>query len=143
MKTWLKRLLFGLLASMLVLAVWIGLGIRSTLNTLPDAYAIWGTGELIIAHLEDTDDFPKSWRELEPFWGDGHGAHARPGGIRSIQQLEKMVHIQFDRLEEHRDSAASGQKPSKLIIAKSGATTRWEGADADEMIVEYLENNKD
>lgn len=118
----------------------IAIGLKNVIEELPDAYAIWGTGELIIAYIEEKNEMPESWMDLEPFWDAGAGMHAKAGGIESFEDLQSVVEVKFDRLNEFRLSASEGIEPPPLVTAKSGATTRWEGADAGEMIIYHLKN---
>lgn len=134
----LKKTLVLLVVAFLVAGVLIVQGLRSTVSQLPDAYSVWGTGDLVVAHLERKGRMPKNWEELRPFWDEGRGMHARIGPVKTFEDLMDRIVIEFDRLPEVYTFLGADAKSSGVIYPVSGSSLRWEGHDAEEMIREYL-----
>ena len=82
MKKWIILASLVILIAGGIFGLRIAFGMKKVLEELPDAYAIWGTGELVIAYVEEKEKMPESWIELEPLWNAGHGMHARSGWSR-------------------------------------------------------------
>lgn len=138
-----KRILKIVLVIALAVVVFLVISIIKILTSLPDAYAVWGTGELVVAHLDEHGTMPTSWADLQPFWDDGYGMHARPGNIETLDELRERIDIPFTRLDELRVAAARGISPPDLITPKSGVSTRWQSGDADDMIINFLRTQND
>lgn len=137
-KRWLKRGFTAFALALVLCLIMAGLSIRKVVSELPDMYGVWGVGELMVEYLERNDTMPISWESLEPLWREGHGLHARSGSVNTFDELKEMIEIDFSRLHELELVARNGGNHSPVIVPASGATGRWNGADADEMIVNYL-----
>ncbi|MGE9290371.1 MAG: hypothetical protein ACQKBT_05240 [Puniceicoccales bacterium] len=142
MKKWIIMTSIVVLAIVGIVGLRIGTGVKNVLEELADAYAVWGTGELIVAYLEEKNGMPDSWKDLEPLWDEGFGMHARSGGIESIEDLRALIDIEFERLDDYITSVKDRTEPPHLIRPKSGAKTRWEGADTDEIVIYYLKSER-
>lgn len=118
--------------------IWTLIDLSKVTSELGDAHAIRDAGELIIGHLEESQEMPRSWDDLVPIWIQQFGADTLTGEGRSLVSLRETVHIPFERLEELRWAAERGGEIPTVITAVSGSNVRWEGWDADEMIAAYL-----
>lgn len=81
---------------------------------IDDAYAQWGTVDLVIAYLKDHDgEWPNDWEALRPYF-DRHGG--RVGGW-SFDEFRNRVVIDFDvDADELRRQAVSSETPTFNVI---------------------------
>ena len=139
-----KRLVAILLLGLLAVAVpggWIVYRILYTLRGLPDAYAMWDTGVLLIDYMQHHDNrWPGGWDDLGDSYQRLHliglGEHLR-GGM-TLNQLRDRVTI-----DSHVDTARIAAMPADpdrfhAISPRDSNTTLWEGADPNEMVWDYL-----
>lgn len=80
---------------------WFGYRVLYTIEGIPDAYAMWDTGLLVIDCMgtherrwpRGWDDLRESWARLQPTGGSG-GEHLR-GGM-TIEQLRSRVAVEWN-----------------------------------------------
>ena len=64
-----------------------------SLDSVDDAYALWGAGDMVVEYMEDHDGrWPKGWDDLRPYFDAGGG---RVGGW-SFDEYQRHVTIRWD-----------------------------------------------
>lgn len=120
--------------------VWWGWDLLYILRGLPDAYAMWDAGDLIVDYMgKHSDQWPSGWEELKRSFeackgGDGEMRGQTFDGIRNRIQIDWQASPQNALL--HHTAFNS-------VTAKSGNHTTWEGAEPNEMIIQYLRKHVD
>jgi hypothetical protein len=135
----------GILIVMIVLAPivgasgWAVYSIIHTLRHIPEAYAAWDTGTLLIEYMKSHEDqWPRSWDELLAVL-DSEGGRQIPlrgshaGDIAYARSLSKTVVIDWSFDPAHPDGRApvTPRRGTKFSVV-------WEGAEPNEMVRDYL-----
>ncbi len=143
-----RKITVGLVFFVVFAVVWAAYEMFSTWRGIPDAYAAWDTGTLIIMYLESHDDqWPRSWDELLSVAEtlDEHGKRLRgangEGGF-IYGDLPNRVSIDWDVDSEAIVSAQWKQDrlPVRMVTRADGKDfpVVWEGAEPNEMIWKYF-----
>ena len=133
-----------LLASVLVLGfgAYHAARLYRTWRLLPEAYAAWDSGTLIVDYMKVEGQWPSSWHDLSEFLaGDEENLRfILRGSTRSewpeyIAQLPDWVSIDWSYDPEQRDGGAP-------VSRASGGSfpVLWEGGDPNEIVQAYLSN---
>lgn len=136
----LKRVLITFLIGLVVVGVVIAYGLYEFINKrVPEMYATWGAGELLVNHVEDYNTFPETWSDLKPAWEAGIAVHAK--GVVTFEELQETIVIEFDRLDELAMPYSEPEQMPRVIRPVSGSVLHWEGQDANLMLNRYLLEN--
>jgi hypothetical protein len=83
-----KRLLLVFVILLVIVASMIGYSIFYTWRLIPESYAAWTTGNLMVEYLQThTNQWPHSWENLR-------------SATNSLQQKGMPVYVSLDRLPE-------------------------------------------
>ena len=123
------------------LVCWVAYVVVRTQQHIPEAYAAWDTGTLLIEYMKQHDDrWPKSWDELISVINTETGREiplrgAQAGDLAYARSLREKISVDWTFEPDHIQKA----KPVSPI---GGGTfsIMWEGADPNEMISAYLAN---
>ena len=122
-----------------VVATWICRRVGSAVRGVPDAYARWDVGEILIDHLRHHDDrWPDGWESLRPSY-DRLAAENRLRGGLTFDELRSRVRIDWTA-DPH--AALRDGRPFRAVEVVSGNLLTWEGADPNEMVMDYLPRNR-
>jgi hypothetical protein len=133
----------ALIALLVVLAVQSGIGLHRLVSVqIPNSYAAWTTGNLIVEHLKTHDDrWPRGWSDLR----EARDVIARRGEpiYCDFEKLPKMIAIDWttdvQQLIERMDSNRGVPFPVVTKLDGSPADHRW-GQDTEPnwQVYEYL-----
>jgi hypothetical protein len=118
---------------------WISYEFLHTLAHIPEAYAAWDTGTLLIEYMKQHDDrWPKSWDDLLTVLDDDEGSKiplrgAQAGDGAYAASLRELVAVDWD-FEPANPNVRSPVAP----ISGGKFSTLWEGAEPNEMVRSYL-----
>jgi len=116
--------------------LWWGWEMLYILRGLPDAYAMWDAGDLVVDYMgKHADRWPSGWEDLQPSFdackkGDGY----MRGGL-TFNEIRNRIEINWHASPQN---ALLHHTPFKSITPRSGNHTIWEGAEPNEMIIQYL-----
>ena len=142
------RCFLAAVAIAVLVAGWLVYEILYTLHGLPEAYAAWDTGSLVIEYMDTNEgEWPRSWDQLltvvTPGSSEGvllHGASA--GDVKYARSLEQVVAVDWTADPEQlaQTELQEGELPFRVITRKDGSDfpVLWEGAEPNEMIWRYL-----
>jgi hypothetical protein len=140
------KLLFVVLIGCAAAGTFVAYTFLRTVSELPDAYAKWDVGNLLIEYMETHDRaWPKRWEDLEECY-TVLNSDARRSGDRflrsgqSFAELQRRIAIDFtaDPATLPQAQTRPGQEPFRIVWSLSGSKTVWEGAEPNEMILYYL-----
>ncbi|MCE9546848.1 MAG: hypothetical protein K8T25_15320 [Planctomycetia bacterium] len=120
-------------------AGWIAYRFINTLREIPDAYAAWDTGTLLIEYLQRHENhWPSSWDDLLTVMDGEEGSQillrgARAGDIEYAQSLRKMIAIdlKFDPRQPDQRNPVSRSDGSALKLI-------WGDRNPNQMVRDYL-----
>jgi hypothetical protein len=82
-----------LLAAILIGAlIWVYFGYRHFVEVSQDFSTLWGTHDLVRAHILAHDELPGSWDELEPLFKDSDRGY----GNGSLSYLQERIILNLD-----------------------------------------------
>ena len=120
-------------------ALWVATFVRTAMH-IPEAYAAWDTGSLLVRHLEVHERWPSSWEELLAVAGerdDPNRVFLRGGHDREhLESLADFVAIDWS----FDITAPDGPNPVTRINGKD-FTVYWE--DPNEMVRLHLAQQKE
>lgn len=99
------------------------------------AYCQDWAARMLISHMERTDmGWPSSWADLEE---DHDLVSIELGGISSLEEIAKIVHIDF---KFHPDEfLLNGCTPLPQIITPiSGVSYHWSGDEPNRMVTDWI-----
>lgn len=117
---------------------WIAYGFLHTLRGMPEAYAAWDTGTLLMEYMKQHDDqWPTSWDQLLTVLDSDEGRKiplrgAQAGDIAYARSLREKVAV--DWTFDPANPAGNPVTP----IAGGRFSVVWEGAEPNEMVRSYL-----
>lgn len=123
--------------------------------TVPNAYAVWWTADLVIQHLEkNAGVWPKSWDDLRTTSGHAYKGTASTNldgtltvefrARESIEELQERVEIDWKADPLELLKTESGKSPPfRVIWLKNGRSTHYSGKEPNQMILEYLKSKED
>ena len=150
------RIKFLILCAGVIVASLVGLfvyGYYQAFNvTVPNAYAVWWTADLVIAHMEKNDGrWPRSWEDLRATEASGDKGTAttnRDGSIvfefrprAKIDELQQRVEIDWavEPAKLRTVSLKSNIPPFRVIRLRNGKNSHYEGKEPNTMILDYLQ----
>lgn len=144
----LRRIIAGIVVLALLGVGWVGYMVYVTWKGIPDAYAAWDAGTLVIEYLETHDrQWPRSWEELYSAADtlEDHGRHLYGAGGSVYGDLHDVVAVDWEA--DVRAIAAFDWNRGKLrVITRADGTdfpVVWEGAEPNEMVWSYLNKRPD
>ncbi len=110
----------------------------ATYQRLPEAYAAWDTGTLLVAYMSRNDDeWPSSWDDLAKIIDLQNNCPKIRGfegrAEDTIEQLKTYVIIDF----AHRPQAGTMAYPITDSRGKRFRTV-WDGAEPNEMVYRWI-----
>lgn len=140
-RPWSRYLLRGLIVVGLGTVLFIGYMIwRYACVTVPNAYALWNTADLVIAYMQQHDNtWPHSWDDLRTV--NNQTLRINPEGFADLQER-----IEVDWYADPARLAAAPDwpdplKPSFTVIrARNGSRAHWSGTEPNRMIWSYLQS---
>ncbi len=123
-------------------ATCIGYSLWHTVRHIPEAYAAWDTGTLLIEYMESHDNrWPTSWDDLLSVLEGPRGEQiilrgARAGDMQYARSLSRMVAVDwtFDPADIGTRSPVTRPDGSRFPVV-------WHGCDPNAMIREYLQRS--
>lgn len=122
---------------------WTAYGIFRTWRLLPETYAAWDTGTLLVEYLKANDDrWPSSWDDLLTVLDS-------PGGSDIVLYGSSGGNAAYAR--SLRETVAVGWSFDRARIADADPVTRpdgsafgvlWEGGDPNEMVREQFRSGR-
>lgn len=120
--------------------VCIAIGLVYTkIRHVPEAYAAWDTGTLLVEYMKGHDDrWPSSWEDLLSIMDSESGRQiplrgAQAGDINYARSLRKIVSIDWTFNPARRDNRSPVTR-----LNGTAFPVVWHGAEPNEMIHEYL-----
>jgi hypothetical protein len=141
-----RRITVGLIFFVVIAAVaWVVHGAFTTWRGIPDAYAAWDTGILVVEYLETHDDqWPRSWDELLTATQtlEANGKHL-PGGNGVYGDLPGRVAIDWNADPDEIAAVPwkGGRLPVRVVTRADGSDfpVVWEHGEPNEIIWRYLQ----
>ncbi len=135
-----RRQIIGLIGiAIFAFGLWAGYGAYRSWRLLPETYAAWDTGTLLVEFLKANDDRrPSSWDDLltvlESPGGAGivlYGSHT--GDVAYARSLREVVAVDwsFDPLRIADANPVTRPDGSAFGVL-------WEGGNPNEMVLEYF-----
>jgi len=136
----LRRQITGLIAiAALAFVVWAGYGAFRTRRLLPEAYAAWDTGTLIVEYLKANDDrWPTSWDDLLTVLDSPGGADIPLYGSQAGDRVYARSLREKVAVDWSYDPAMIADATPVTRPDGHGFPVLWDGGDPNEMIREYL-----
>ena len=111
----------------------------STVRHIPEAYAAWDTGTLLVEYMKSHDGrWPSSWDELLSVMSSDSGSQimlrgSQAGDTNYALSLRKMVAIdwKFDPAQNDQRSPVTRPNGTKFPVV-------WQGAEPNKMVRAYL-----
>jgi len=118
---------------------WITHVLYRTVTHIPEAYAAWDTGTLLVEYLKTHEDhWPSSWDDLLTVLGSQAGQKimlrgARAGDVPYARSLRDKVAVDWTF-----NVAGPEGEPPVTRLDGSAFIIVWEGAEPNEMVRSYL-----
>ncbi len=137
-----RRIMVGCLFLAVAALGWLAYSLLSTWYGIPDAYAAWDTGTLIIEYLDTHEgQWPRSWGELLTAEGTLR-QHGRRLHTES-RELPRRIKVDFsaDPAKIARIKWSRGTQPVRVVTRADGKDfpVIWENAEPNAMIWMYLQ----
>ena len=134
-----RKLIVSGVLIMFGIAVYFGYGIVHTVRHIPEAYAAWDTGTLLIEYMKShSNRWPSSWDDLLSVLRSDSGEQvmfrgARAGDMNYAASLRTKVAInwKYDTFREDPSSPITRPDGTKFTVV-------WQGAEPNEMVHRYL-----
>jgi hypothetical protein len=133
-----RKIITGIVLAILGFAVYFGYRIFYTVRHIPEAYAAWDTGTLLVEYMKSYDDrWPSSWDDLLSIISNSSNQitffGAGAGDTNYAFSLRKKVAIDWKFNPSQRDQSSP---VTRLDGGKFPVV--WEGAEPNEMIRAFL-----
>jgi hypothetical protein len=124
---------------------WVAYSILHTISHIPEAYAAWDTGTLLIAYMKSHEDrWPQSWDDLLTVLEDekseirkeiflGGTSHEHNRELEYARSLKNMV-----KLDWSYDPSKGGTGTPVTRPDGTRFPVVWEGAEPNEMVRDYM-----
>ena len=134
-----RNIIIAVVLTIFGVACYFGYGIVYTARHIPEAYAAWDTGTILIEYMKLHDGkWPSSWDDLLSVMSSDSGGKiefhgAKAGDTNYALSLRKKVAIdwKFDPARNDQISPVTRPNGTRFPIV-------WEGAEPNEMIHAYL-----
>lgn len=134
-----RKLILAISAAALAVAAWIGYRAVYTLRHVPEAYAAWDTGTLLVEYLQTHDNhWPTSWDDLLtvldlPREADIVLYGSSGGNAAYARSLRERIAVNWSLDPAQIADANPVTRPDGNAF-----TVLWEGGDPNEIVREYL-----
>jgi hypothetical protein len=149
-----RRVLIGMVLLVALIAIWRAVVfIQGVLDVPRQAYAVWGTADLIIEYMERHEGaWPRSWEDLRPLVEDVPDvkeSRERDGSIvvefrpqGAIEELQRRVEVDWNANPDELLKMPPQERgpPFRVISLRNGKSTHYEGREPNQMIRDYLES---
>jgi hypothetical protein len=139
------KIAWSIVAGVMLVICFFGWRIYDTWRGIPEAYAAWDAGTLLVCYMEGKEkSWPKSWDDLEsiikPYdecvfcrgvTGDGSDRANRY--VQTIAKMKKIVRIDW----EYKPTAGVRATP---VTRLDGSPIRCYWENPNQMIFEYVTN---
>jgi hypothetical protein len=138
----LKRVVLLIVATLVALGGWYAYRVLYTLRGIPDAYAMWDTGLLLIDYMQSHENrWPSGWDDLKESWDrrqpvNSDGEYTK-GGM-TLDQLRTRVVVDWNLDAARIASTPEGDNHLHAVWTVDGNTTLWSPGDPNQMIWDYL-----
>lgn len=137
---WFRRILLLTITAALCVGLVILAQAYSTWRHLPEAYAAWDTGTLLVEYMKAEGRWPSSWQDLSKFATAGEDdrqftlrGSSRPEWPEYIAGLPDLVAVDWS----YDPRAVYAGDPVRR--ASGGAfPVLWDGGDPNRMVRDYL-----
>lgn len=125
--------------AILGVVVWLAYGFLQTLRHIPEAYAAWDTGTLLVEFMKKHDgQWPRSWDHLLTVLDSEDGRKiplrgGQAGDVTYARTLRERVAVDW-AFDPGKTLAGSPVTP----IGGGVFSTVWEGGEPNEMVRGYL-----
>lgn len=136
-----RTLLLVIAIAVMAFVVYMAYQVFFVVNHLPEAYAAWDTGTLLVEYMDTSGgEWPSSWEDLIGLVRDDTNKRiplrgARAGDVAYASGLQQIVRVQWSA----SPSADESFSPV-TCIDRTEFPVLWEGADPNEMVREYMKN---
>lgn len=126
----------------LTYGLWVGYNMLYTWRHLPEAYAAWDTGTLLVEYLNAHDNhWPTSWDDLLTTLDTPRGREitlhgASAGDMEYTRSLRDKVAVDWNFDPSQVADAAPVTRPDG-----SAFPVLWQGADPNEMVRECIKSS--
>ena len=135
-------------AVLILVVAWFAYQLFRYPNAIPEAYAAWDTGALIVEYMDTHEgEWPRSWDELlstvsTPSMYDSVSLNGVGSYGPDVSSLQNVVSIDWtaDPAQLVHAEWQDDQPPFRVVTRKDGSDFPmvWEGAEPNEMIWRYL-----
>ena len=140
----LRKVVYASLAVVATGVAFLGWSVLDTWRRLPEAYAAWDVGTMLVCFMERNDNrWPSSWNELAASIkpddecvfcrGVEDGEDRSHGYPKTIEKLKRMVRIDWKFVP----TKGKMQYPVTTSDGK-GFTVVWSGAEPNEMVYRWI-----
>lgn len=136
-----RRIVIGITAALVLALGWFAYSLFDAWRNIPEAYAAWDAGLLIVAYLELHDNkWPQSWDELLSV--TENGVHTRgdygENGVNGM--LSDSVRVDWDFDPESIVDTEWVEGQIRVVTRADGKdfSVLWAGAEPNRMIWRYL-----
>jgi len=134
-----RKIIVGLVLTIVGIATYVGYSVIYTWRHIPEAYAAWDAGQLLVKYMQlHQDRWPTSWDDLLTVMNTESGSQmtlygSRAGDTNYAFALRRKVAIdwKFDPLRGDHGSPVTRPNGTKFPIV-------WEGAEPNEMVHRHL-----
>ncbi len=134
-----RKITLGIVLTLLGTGAYIGYQVLYTWYHIPEAYAAWDTGQLLVKYMQvNQNRWPSSWDDLVTVVNTEAGSHitlygARAGDKNYALSLRKKVSIdwKFDPSRSDQASPVARADGGKFPIV-------WHGGEPNDMVHAYL-----
>ncbi len=131
-------LLVAIVAVVLVAACWLyGHFYWFPTEGVQNSYANMCVGELITDYLRENDnEWPTNWDDLEPIYARRYASTY--GGAAFFASMRDRVTVDWETNPSELLQRA-GHDHIRVIRLKDGSDVYWQGAEPNQMVYDYLE----
>lgn len=139
-----RKFVYAILAVVAAGVAFLGWSVFDTWRRLPEAYAAWDVGTMLVCFMERNDNrWPSSWNELADSIkpddecvfcrGVEYGEDRHHGYPKTIEKLKRMVRIDWKFVPTKGEM----QYPITTSDGKR-FTVVWSGAEPNEMVYNWI-----
>ncbi len=134
-----RKITVAVVLTVFGVVVYFGYGITHTLRRIPEAYAAWDTGTLLVEYMKSHGNrWPSSWGDLLSVVRSDSGDQvmfrgAKAGDTNYAASLRTKVAIDWKF-----DPSREGQSPPVTRLDGTKFPVVWKGAEPNDMIHRYL-----
>ena len=136
-----RKIAVAIVLTLVGVAIQVGYGVIRAVRCLPEAYAAWDTGTLLVEYMESHDGtWPSSWDDLWSVMSSNAETQITLMGFGAndtnyVSTLRKMVAVDWTF-----DPARGGQRPPVTRLDGTRFRKVWQGAEPNDMVRSYWKN---